>query len=186
VSAEPRRALGKPKQETIEMPAVANAVLIIAVIGYVLFRQFQARRWNPNPRRLLVVPAVLAFLALRDPHLLDAHHAALSAAFLVVGVVLEIGLGAVWGFTTRIWTDSAGAVWSKGTKASFVAWIGMVIVRIALYAAAGALGIAQSQSGLLLALAALLLVRGAVVTWRAREFAPAAAYGTYGGPVGSL
>ncbi|SEK88058.1 DUF1453 family protein [Streptacidiphilus jiangxiensis] len=163
------------------MPAVANTVLIIAVVGYVLFRQFQPRQWNPNPRRMLVVPAVLAFMALRDPHLLDAHHEALSAAFLIGGVVLEIGLGTVWGFTTRIWADAQGAVWSKGTMASFFAWIGMMIVRIALYAAAAALGVAQGQSGLLLALAALLLVRGAVVTWRAREFAPA-----YRSPAGAL
>jgi hypothetical protein len=168
------------------MPAVANVVLIIAVVGYVLFRQFQARRWNPNPRRLLVVPAVLAFMALRDPHLLDPHHQALAAVFLVGGVLVEIGLGAVWGFTTRLWADADGAVWSKGTMASFFAWIGMMVVRIALYAAAAALGVAQGQAGLLLALAALLLVRGAVVTWRAREFAPAPAYGTYGGSAGML
>jgi hypothetical protein len=168
------------------MPAVANVVLIIAVVGYVLFRQFQARRWNPNPRRLLVVPAVLAFMALRDPHLLDPHHQALAAVFLVGGVLVEIGLGAVWGFTTRIWADAEGAIWSKGTMASLFAWIGMMVVRIALYAAAAALGVAQGQAGLLLALAALLLVRGAVVTWRAREFAPAPAYGTYGGSAGML
>lgn len=168
------------------MPAVANVVLIVAVVGYVLFRQFQARRWSPNPRRLVVVPAVLAFMALRDPHLLDSHHATLSAVFLVGGVLLEIGLGAVWGFTTQIWTDAEGAVWSRGTMASFFAWIGMMVVRLALYAAGAALGIAQGQAGLLLALAALLLVRGAVVTWRAREFAPAPAYGTYGGPAGTL
>ncbi|MEY9872588.1 membrane protein CcdC involved in cytochrome C biogenesis [Streptacidiphilus sp. MAP12-33] len=171
----------KAKQEMIEMPGLANAVVIVAVVGYVIFRQFQARQWNPNPRRLLVVPAVLAFMALRDPHLVDPHHQALSAAFLIIGVVVEIGLGTAWGFTTRIWTDAQGAVWSKGTKASFFAWIGMLVVRIALYAAAAAMGVAQGQAGLLLALAALLLVRGAVVTWRAREFAPA-----YGSPAGSL
>ncbi|WP_037607469.1 CcdC protein domain-containing protein [Streptacidiphilus rugosus] len=163
------------------MPAVANAVVIIAVVAYVLVRQFQARQLSNNTRRLLLVPAVLAFLALRDPHLLDPKHQALSVAFLIVGVVLEIGLGAVWGFTTRIWQGEDGRIWSKGTRASFFAWIGMMIVRIALYAAAASFGIAQGQSGLLLALAALLLVRGAVVTWRAREFAPA-----YGSPARAL
>ncbi|MEZ0069193.1 hypothetical protein ABIA32_005237 [Streptacidiphilus sp. MAP12-20] len=163
------------------MPAVANAVVIIAVVAYVLVRQFGARQFGNNPRRLLVIPAVLAFMALRDPHILDTKHQALSAVFLIVGVVLEIGLGAAWGFTTRIWQDADGTIWSKGTRASFFAWIGMVIVRIALYAAAAALGVAQGQAGLLLSLAALLLVRGAVVTWRAREFGPA-----YGSPARAL
>ncbi|MBF9071584.1 CcdC protein domain-containing protein [Streptacidiphilus fuscans] len=163
------------------MPALANVVVIIAVVGYVLFRQFQPRLVNSNPRRLLIVPAVLAYLALRDPHLLDPHHRALSAGFLIVGVVLEIGMGAAWGFTTRIWRDADGSIWSKGTKASLFAWIGMVIVRIALYAGAAAFSIPQGQAGILLSLAALLLVRGMVVTWRSREFGAA-----YGSPVGAL
>ena len=155
------------------MSSPANVIVIIAVVGYVIARQFQARRFSGNARKMLILPAVLAVMALDSHNLLDAHHRTVSAALLVVGVVLEVGMGTVWGFTTRIWRDQNGDIWAKGTKATAFAWIGMLLIRVALIALGSALGVALNESGILLSLAALLLVRSAVVTWRAREISPA-------------
>jgi len=154
------------------MSNTANIALIVVVVGYVVARQFNARKITSDTRRMLIIPAVLAYLALRDPHLLDHSHQAASAALLVVSVVLEIGMGFAWGFTTRVWRDESGQIWAKGTKATAAAWIGMLIVRVLLYVVGGALGVAADQGVLLLSLAAVLLVRTAVVVWRAREISP--------------
>jgi len=155
------------------MSSPANVVIIIAVVGYVIARQFQARRFSGNARRMLILPAVLAVLALDSHNLLDPHHRGVSAVLLIVGVILEVGMGCVWGFTTRIWRDASGDIWAKGTKATALAWTGMLLIRAALIGIGSAMGVAVNESGILLSLAALLLVRSAVVTWRAREMSPA-------------
>jgi uncharacterized sodium:solute symporter family permease YidK len=155
------------------MSSAANVVLIIAVVGYVIARQFQARQFSGNARRMLILPAVLAFIGLREPGLLDHHHQATAAALLILGVIIEVGMGTVWGFTTRIWRDENGAIWAKGTKATAFAWCGMLLIRVGLFALGSALGVATGQGAIMVSLAALLLVRSAVVTWRARDLSPA-------------
>ncbi len=155
------------------MSSVENIALIVLVVAWVVARQFQARQFSGNARRMLILPAVLAFLGLRAHNLLDPHHQATAAALLIVGVVVEVGMGVVWGFTTRVWRDASGAIWAKGTKATAFAWTGMLLIRVALIALGSALGVATGEGGVLLSLAALLLVRSAVVTWRARDLSPA-------------
>ena len=155
------------------MSSPLNVVVIIAVVGYVVARQFQARQFSGNARRMLILPAVLAVMALENHNLIDHRHQATAVALLVVGVVVEVGMGCVWGFTTRVWRDQSGTIWAKGTKATAFAWIGMVLIRVGLIALGSALGVASGEGAILLSLAALLLVRSAVVTWRAREISPA-------------
>ena len=155
------------------MSSAENIAVVVLVVGWVIARQFQARRFSGDARRMLVLPAVLAYLGLRSHNLLDPHHQATAAALLVIGVIVEVGMGTVWGFTTRVWRDQSGTVWAKGTKATAYAWTGMIAIRIALYAIGAALGVAAGEGPMLISLAALLLVRSAVVTWRARDLDPA-------------
>ncbi|MHA6763258.1 DUF1453 domain-containing protein [Streptacidiphilus sp. PAMC 29251] len=154
------------------MNSTANVALVVVVVVYVVARQFKARRVSEDGRKMLIVPALLAVLAFKNGNLVDPAHKDAAAALLVVSIVLEVGMGFAWGFTTRIWRDASGAVWYKGTKATGFAWTGMILVRVLLYVVAGGLGIATGQGALLLSLAAVLLVRKAVVTWRAREVGP--------------
>ena len=154
------------------MNSTANVALVVVVVLYVVARQFQPRRVSADGRRMLVVPALLAVLAFRDGNLVDPTHKAAAAALLVIGIVVEVGMGFAWGFTTRIWRDASGAVWYKGTRATAFAWTGMIVVRVLLYLLASALGVVSGQGALMLSLAAVLLVRKAVVTWRAREVGP--------------
>ena len=154
------------------MNSTADIALAVVVVVLVVARQFKARQVSQDGRRMLIVPAVLAVLAFRDGGLVDPAHRDTALALLVGGIVLEVGMGLAWGFTTRIWRDASGAVWYKGTRATAFAWTGMIVVRVLLYAVAAGLGIATGQGALLLSLAAVLLVRKAVVTWRAREVGP--------------
>lgn len=158
------------------MNSTANVALAVVVVVYIVARQFRARQVNGDTRRMLVIPAVLAVVALRQPDLLDHAHRTTSAALLIIGVLLEVAMGFAWGFTTRIWRDASGTVWAKGTAATAFAWVGMIIARLGLYAVGRAMGVSAGEGALLLSLAAVLLVRTAVVTWRARDLTPS--YGT--------
>ncbi|WP_441249970.1 DUF1453 domain-containing protein [Kitasatospora sp. McL0602] len=152
------------------MNGALNTLVIVAVAALVIGRQFRARRLD-SERRVWLIPLVLAVLALRDPALLDSRHVAFSVLLLAAGVVVEIALGSVWGWTAKLWYGEDGGIWVKGTPVAMAAWAGMLVLRGGLYAIGAALGVHQGTNQLLLALAALLLVRGVVLQWRARTLA---------------
>lgn len=162
------------------MSGLVNALVIVAVAALVISRQFRARRLGTD-RRWWVLPVVLAAVALRHPGILDAHHPTESAVLLAVEVVIGVGIGAGWAWTTRIWTEPDGAVWTKSTKAGAAVWIGGIALRGGLFALGALLGVHQDSSALMLALAATLLVRSGFIVWRTRSLTSAdtrtAAYG---------
>ncbi|MET9901306.1 DUF1453 domain-containing protein [Streptomyces sp. NPDC006446] len=155
------------------MSGLINTLVICAVAALVIARQFGARRIDTD-RRWWIVPAVLAFMALRGPGVIDPNHEV--EASLLLGTELQIGLaiGAGWGWTTRIWTEPDGAVWSRSTKAAGVIWVAGVCLRLGLFGIGVLLGVRQDSSALLLGLAATLLVRSGVLAWRARPLQPSA------------
>ncbi|MEU0036747.1 DUF1453 domain-containing protein [Streptomyces sp. NPDC006333] len=165
------------------MSGLVNALVIFAVVVLVVARQFRARRVSTD-RRWWIVPTVLAVIALREPGLLDPHHR--TAAVLLLGAELVIGLaiGAAWAWTTRMWVEPDGTVWSRSTKAAAAVWGVGIAVRLGLFGIGALLGVHQDSSALLLALAATLLVRSGVLLWRSQSLRPAAARGAaYGGGV---
>ncbi|WP_377269057.1 DUF1453 domain-containing protein [Peterkaempfera sp. SMS 1(5)a] len=151
--------------------SVTDVLIPLAAVVLVLVRQFRARRVGDD-RKIWLIPLVLAVLAFRDPHLIDPAHRAAALLLLGAELLVAAGSGCAWAWTTRIWRDADGSVWAKGTWVSFAAWIGMVVVRIGLFGLGSALGVHQSSNGLLLSVAAMLLVRGAVVAWRAGNLEP--------------
>ncbi|MGW3289648.1 DUF1453 domain-containing protein [Streptomyces sp. NPDC001002] len=155
------------------MSGLVNALVIVAVVCLVIVRQFRAQQIGTG-RRWWLVPVVLAVVALREPGIVDAHHHTESLALLGVELLVGLATGAGWAWTTRIWTESDGAVWSKSTKASVTVWVVGIALRVGLFALGAALGVHQDSSALLLALAATLLVRSGILVWRAQSFAPTA------------
>ncbi|MEU2924060.1 DUF1453 domain-containing protein [Streptomyces sp. NPDC007251] len=162
------------------MSGVVNALLIVAVAVIVIVRQFRARAINTD-RRWWLIPVVLVVVALREPGILDAHHRTESALLLVVELIIGAATGAGWAWTTRIWREPDGVVWTKSTKASVAVWIVGIALRIGIYGIGSALGLHQDSSALMIALASTLLVRGGILVWRAQslgaEDGPAPAYG---------
>ncbi|MFJ9776455.1 DUF1453 domain-containing protein [Kitasatospora sp. NPDC101157] len=156
------------------MSAVANLLVIAAVVVLVVQRQMHVQRLDTE-RRFWLLPLILGVLALRDPQIIDHQHAALSATLLAAGLVAVLAMGTVWGWTVRIWRAGDGKVLVKGTKATLAAWGGMLAIRIGLYGIGSALGVHQAGSSLMLGMAVLLLVRSLVVNWRARALDPAQA-----------
>jgi hypothetical protein len=158
------------------MPALVNALVIVAVVALVVVRQFRPRRIDTE-RRWWLLPVILAVVAVREPHIVDAHHHTVSIALLCVDLLTGLATGAAWAWTTRIWVASDGAVWSRSTKASGAVWAVGIGLRAGLFALGAALGVQQDSSALLLALAATLLVRSGTLAWRAQLLRPAAASG---------
>ncbi|MET8409875.1 DUF1453 domain-containing protein [Streptomyces sp. NPDC005195] len=162
------------------MSGLVNALVIVAVVVLVVARQFRTRRVSTD-RRWWIVPAVLAVIALREPGLIDAHHR--TEAILLIGAEIVIGLavGAAWAWTTRMWAEPDGTVWSRSTKAGAAVWGVGIALRLGLFGVGALLGVRQDSSALLLALAATLMVRSGLLLWRSQSLRPTvgrdAAYG---------
>ncbi|MFE9999169.1 DUF1453 domain-containing protein [Streptomyces avermitilis] len=154
------------------MSGLTHALLIIAVVVLVVARQFRMQKISAD-RRWWIVPAVLAFLAVREPGLLDAHHRTGSGILLGAELLIGVATGVGWAWTTRIWTDADGTVWSKSTQASVGVWIVGIVLRVGLFGLGVLLGLRQESSALLLALAATLLLRSGVLIWRVHSLGPA-------------
>jgi len=166
------------------MSGLVNVLAIFAVVVLVIVRQFRAQRISAD-RRWWILPAVLGFIALREPGVIDAHHQA--EAILLLGAELLIGLatGAGWAWTTRMWTAQDGSVWGKGTRASVLVWGVGIGLRVGLFGVGALLGVHQDATAMvLMALAATLLVRSGILVWRSQSLHPASGQrSSYGGGV---
>ncbi|MEV1038345.1 DUF1453 domain-containing protein [Streptomyces sp. NPDC050204] len=164
------------------MSGLVNVLVIGAVIAVVVFRQCSAQQIT-DARRWWVLPGILLVLSLREPGLVDPHHAALSAAVLGAEMVVGLVTGAGWAWTTRLWREADGSLWSKGTKATAFVWTAGLALRAALYGVAALMGIHQGSAALLAALAVMLAARGGALMWRAGQMRPASGDSMRGGSV---
>lgn len=153
------------------MSGLANALVIIAVIGVVIARQLRPRVVRAGGR-WWVLPAVLVVLAVRDGGIVDPHHRDAAIALLAVETLIGAVMGLVWAGTTRMWRGEGGAVWSQGTKATIGVWVVGIAVRVGLYGVGAAMGVQQHTGSVLVAVAATLLIRSGVLMWRAQSVAP--------------
>ncbi|KUO12506.1 DUF1453 family protein [Streptomyces sp. DSM 15324] len=164
------------------MSALIDALVIVAVAALVIVRQVGASRVDTD-RRWWLLPVVLAVVALREPHLLDAHHFSASAVILGAELLVGLATGIGWAWTTRIGVESDGAVWSKSTRSSVGVWVLGISLRAGLFALGALFGVHQNSSALLLALAGTLLVRSGILIRRARRLdrstVPGPAYGEH-------
>ncbi|WP_329062655.1 DUF1453 domain-containing protein [Streptomyces sp. NBC_01429] len=163
--------------------SLVNLLAIVAVVALVVARQFKAQQIRTGGRKWLVVPVVLAVMALREPRLLDPDHATVAALLIGVELVVGVLMGVGWALTSRIRTGPDGTVWSKGTRATAAVWGVGIAARLGLMGLGVLLGVHQGTGALLLALAATLLVRGGLLAQRARALqpsnGPAASYGDH-------
>ncbi|MFF3745513.1 DUF1453 domain-containing protein [Streptomyces kronopolitis] len=150
------------------MSSSLNIVVIIGVIALVFIRQFSAQRISSEGKARWLIPVVLTVMALRQPGLVDPAHHMASGVLLGAEVVIGLACGAGWAWTTRIWTGDDGAVWTKGSWAAAGVWACGMALRVGLMGIAAVLGIHQGSAATMLSVAAMLLTRAGVTTWRAQ------------------
>ncbi|CAM5587390.1 HTH-type transcriptional regulator MalT [Streptomyces tendae] len=124
------------------MSGLLDALVVTAVIGLVITRQFRPSRIDTG-RRWWVLPLVLGIVALREPGMIDAHHRTAAVLLLAAEMIVGLATGAGWAWTTRIWAEADGAVWSRGTRASVAVWVAGIALRVGLYGVGAVLGVRQ-------------------------------------------
>ncbi|MFF7788020.1 DUF1453 domain-containing protein [Streptomyces sp. NPDC007991] len=154
------------------MSGLVDTLVIVVVAMLVIARQFRATPID-GERRWWLLPAVLAVVALREPGILDDRHQTASALLLGAELLVGLATGAGWAWTTRIWSEPNGTVWSKSSTASVAVWGVGIGLRVGLFALGAAMGVHQDSSALLLGLAGTLLVRAGILAWRGRLLRPA-------------
>ncbi|MDO0925375.1 DUF1453 domain-containing protein [Streptomyces sp. TG1A-8] len=150
------------------MSGLVNALVIAAVAAVVIVHRFRARPVGTD-RRWWLLPAVLAVTALREPGVLDAHHRTESAALLAVEILIGLVTGAGWAWTSLVWTEPDGVVWTRSSRASGIVWAVGIALRAAVFALGSVTGVRQDGSALTLGLAGTLLVRAGILARRAQS-----------------
>lgn len=116
---------------------VADVLLIVAAVVWVLARQVQVAR--VKPRLLVLAPLVLAFFGIRS---LPASTWRMPAdlALLAVSAALSLGLGVWRGQTIKVWRDADGTLWRQGSVLTLVLWGVLIVARGLLYGVGVAVG----------------------------------------------
>ncbi|MEU6425804.1 hypothetical protein ABZ860_07865 [Microbispora sp. NPDC046973] len=147
------------------METAQIVVIALAVVAFVIYRQMTPR---PVARPVgLIIAAVMVVAGFGGGGLVDPRHTALSLAVLVAELLVAAGLGVVRAMTTRVWRDRHGVAWSQGGVTTLIAWVGSIAVRVAMIALTSLLGLASSQSSVLLFVGVTLGVQFLVVARRA-------------------
>jgi len=115
---------------TIDLITVAYAVLVAALLVWIVTRQF-AGRFVRSPRAMLVLPLVLAVVGLRQLGASPVALAGLAAVLVAVELVVAALLGAARGALTRL-TLRDGYLYERGGWPVLGLWVAMVVARVAL------------------------------------------------------
>jgi hypothetical protein len=143
---------------------VVNIAIYVALIAFILFRQMS--RMSLNPRRLILLPAVMGVFAIQQ---LSRETVALdlgTVAFLVASLAVSL-LAGIWrGTTFRMWSET-GVVMTEGTVVTLIAWGVLIVIRLPFAAASRVANYPQGLviGELLLALAVTFAAQNAVI-WR--------------------
>ena len=145
---------------------VVNIAIYVVLIGFILLRQMS--RASLNPRRLILLPCLMALFAIqqlsRQSLTLDFG----TVAFLVASLAVSI-LAGIWrGTTFRMWNE-AGVVMTSGTVVTLIAWGVLIVTRIPFAVASHTANYAQGLviGELLLALAVTFAAQNWVIWLRA-------------------
>ncbi|CAM5378467.1 DUF1453 domain-containing protein [Streptomyces abikoensis] len=155
------------------MPGTANGLVIVAVLVLTLVRQVRPQRVSADAERWWVLPAVLVFMAVREPGLIDPAHPAASAGLLAGGVLAGLATGAAWAWSSRVWTDASGVTWARGSRVTAAIWLGGAALRLGLHGLGALAGVHQGSAATMVTVAAVLLARTAVVLHRVHGTGPA-------------
>ncbi|PKV88425.1 CcdC protein domain-containing protein [Streptomyces sp. TLI_146] len=159
------------------MSALVNVLVAVAVVALIVSRQVRPQQLA-DAKRWWLVPAVLVYLAIREKGLVDPDHHLASVLLLGTEVATGLLMGAAWGWTSKLWTEADGSVWTKGTRATAAVWAVGIAVRAGLAGIGALAGIRMGTGALLLGLAASLLVRSGILVWRTQSLP--ASYGVAG------
>ena len=141
----------------------------LAIVVFVVVRQLRSERFE---QRSLIFPIGLGIYGAVILNGTSKHHpvTAASAGLLGLSAAASVGFGVIRGRTIELF-ERDGQLWERATWATIAGWIGLLVTRIAIIAAATIVGatLAASASSIPLMLAVTLATQMIVVGRRARE-----------------
>jgi hypothetical protein len=149
---------------------LVNVGIYVALIGFVLYRQM--RRLPLSPRRLVLLPVVIALFAVQQLSRQSLAFDLGTIAFLGVSLAVSLLAGMWRGATFRMWTEG-GVVMTKGTALTLIAWGVLIALRLPFAFASHAANYPQGLvvGELLLALAVTFAAQNAVIWLRSSHLA---------------
>jgi hypothetical protein len=141
----------------------------LAIIAFFIVRQLRSDRFE---QRSLIFPIGLGIYGAVILNGTSKTHpvTAASAALLGLSAVASVGFGVVRGRTIELF-ERDGELWERATWATIAGWIGLLVTRVIIIAAATIVGaaLAASASSIPLMLAVTLATQMMVVGQRAKE-----------------
>ncbi len=149
----------------MNVTAVLNAALILALVGFVLYRQTIAR--PVVARRLWLLPGILAVIGIAAmTHVDNGTLSGTAVEYLAVDLVASMALGGVRGCFVRIF-ERDGVMWRQGGLVTVALWLVTIGIRIVIAILAGAAGVGTVMNAALeLSLGVSLLAQNGVVALR--------------------
>ncbi len=141
----------------------------LAIVVFFIIRQLRSDRFE---QRSLVFPIGLGIYGAVILNSTSKHDpvTAASAALLCLSAAASVGFGVIRGRTIELF-ERDGELWERATWATIAGWIGLLVTRILIIAAATIVGatLAASPSSIPLMLAITLAAQMIVVGRRAGE-----------------
>ncbi len=158
----------------MNLQTLANAVIILLLVGWIAYRQLQ---WRPViVSRMWRFPIIMAVIGLFviSTQTKGVKFTALDLGVIVIELVIAVGVGAIMGRIARFRKLDTGNAPQAAEFASRTGWVGMVLwvvmigvrVGIDIWATRSGAALAASTGIILLVLAANRLSRTAVFAAR--------------------
>jgi hypothetical protein len=162
----------------MNVSAVTNAVLVLALVAWVLYRQTIAR--PVTARSLWLLPGILAVIGIAGIGQVDGGKLSATAVmYLASDLVSSAVLGAIRGCFVRVFERNS-VMWRQGSVVTIALWVVAIGFRVVVTILASNAGVANvSSAALELALGVSLLAQNGVVAFRgSRRGLPFAPDGT--------
>ncbi|RDI68593.1 hypothetical protein [Nocardia pseudobrasiliensis] len=156
--------------------AVIEGALVVAVLGWIIYRQSQ---WRPlDAARMWRAPVVIAVIGLvQMKTAVTGSIGVVAVALLVLSAVLSLAVGVAMGWLSQI-RETDGRLWARTGLLGSALWFVLLAVRIGVDVWAHMLGatIVTAVGVILIMLALNRAGRTLVLTWRAEQLRPIGAH----------
>jgi hypothetical protein len=117
-----RAELGIHSVVSLSAASLTNLLIGLAVLGWILYRQLQARPAKTDMRLPLILAVIGIIQLTRFLHGTGQHHTGLVFIALAGSLLIAVVLGAVRAATTRVWMHN-GQMWRQGSWLTALLWI---------------------------------------------------------------
>ena len=149
----------------VNVAAILNGVLILALVGFVLYRQTVAR--PVVARRLVILPGILVVIGIAAiSHVDNGLLSATALLYVAIDLLASVALGGLRGCFVRVY-ERDGVMWRQGGVITVALWLVSIAVRAVIAILATNAGVGNvSNASLELALGVTLLAQNGVVALR--------------------